>query len=136
MNEKEYLYRAIKLLKENETVSISIVKPDNTPYIYAMEKVSSNELINILFITKKNSNKVSYIKNNNRVGVLCNNSEDSITMSGIIEIIEDEAIKKEVLPDDYWQRISKRDSTLYCVLSFTVEVADLYISGKKMSVSF
>lgn len=136
MNEEEFLDKAIRLLKGNETVSISIIKPDKTPYSYAMEKVSSNELMNILFITKKNSNKVLYIKNNNRACVLCNNSEDSITMSGVIEIIEDERIKKEILPADYWQRISKRDSNLYCILSFNAEVADLYINNKKMSIIF
>ena len=46
-----------------------------------------------------------------------------------------EEVKKDIIPIDYWNRINKRGSDLYCVLKFIGHKADIYIENKKTSIS-
>lgn len=122
--------KAIHLLNESNTLSLSIVDEDGYPKIYAMEKVLSVNLNMVVFITKKDSNKVSLLKMINKCCVEVHTEDDMVCLKGNMEIQESEEKKKEILPQDYIKRLEVSGSHKYCVLIFHAFNADLFIEGK------
>lgn len=126
--------KAIHLLNESNTLSLSIVDEDGYPKIYPMEKVLSVNLNRIIFITKKDSNKVSLLNISNKCCVEVHTEDDMLCLKGTMEIQESEGKKREILPQDYIKRLEARGSHKYCVLIFHTFNADLYIEGKLESI--
>ena len=93
----EYMYeKAIKLMSDSNTLALSIVDEDGYPKIYAMEKVVSEKLNTVIFITKKDSRKVSLLNSNNKCCVALHNEEDSLCLKGSVEIKEDEETMRKI----------------------------------------
>lgn len=127
--------KAIHLLDESETLSLSIVDKDGYPKIYPMEKVLSEDLKRIVFITKKDSNKVRLLNISNKCCVEVHTENDMVCLKGNMELQEGEEKKREILPQDYIKRLEASDGLKYCVLIFNAINADLYIEGKLESIS-
>ena len=108
---------------------MSIVDEYGYPKIYAMEKVLSRNLENILFITKKDSNKVRLLNLSNKCCVEIHTEDDMVCLRGYIKIKNSDEEKKEILPQDYIQRLERSGSNKYCVLTFHTLNIDLYIDG-------
>lgn len=121
--------KAIDLLNKSNTLSLSIVDEEGYPKIYAMEKVLLVNLNKIIFITKKDSNKVILLKTSNKCCIEVHTEEDMICLKGNIEIQESEEKKREILPQNYIKRLEARGSHKYCVLIFRAFNADLFIEG-------
>lgn len=133
---KNVLYeKAIHLLEESETLSLSIIDKDGYPKIYPMEKVLSVDLNRIIFITKKDSNKVSLLNISNKCCVEVHTENDMVCLKGIVEIQESEEKKREILPEEYIKRLAASGSHKYCILIFHTFNADIYIEGKSESAS-
>lgn len=127
--------KAINLLNESDTLSLSIVDEDGYPKIYPMEKVLSVNLNRIIFITKKDSNKVRLLKISNKCCIEVHTENDMVCLKGKMEIQESEDKKREILPQNYIKRLEVSGSHKYCVLIFCTFNADLYIEGKLESIS-
>lgn len=128
---RELIYeKAISLLNESNTLALSILDEDRYPKIYPMEKVSSENLNRVVFITKKDSNKVNLLNRNNQCCVEVHTEDDSVCLKGNIEIHEIDKQMKESLPYEYLQRLERRGSHKYCILIFNTIKADLYKDGE------
>lgn len=127
--------KAIELLNKSNTLSLSIIDEDGYPKIYPMEKVLSVNLDKVIFITKKDSKKVSYLNINNKCCVEVYTEDDMVCLKGSIEIQDSEEEKRKVLPQHYIKRLEGSGSHKYCVLIFRASYADLYIEGKLESIS-
>lgn len=128
---REPIYeKAIHLLNESETLALSIVDEDSYPQIYPMEKVISENLDKIIFITKKDSNKVRLLNISNKCCVEVHTKDDMICLRGKIEIYNSEEQKKQLLPKDYIERLEHSGSHQYCILIFNTFKASLYIDGE------
>lgn len=129
---KKIIYeKAINLINENNTLSLSIIDSDSYPKIYAMEKVNCDKIDKIIFITKKDSNKVNSLNLNNKCCVEVHTDDDSISLKGYIEISQNDKEKMDILPYEYVQRLQRSGSDKYCVLIFNTIEADIYIDGKR-----
>lgn len=126
--------KAIQLLNESNTFSLSIIDEDGYPKIYPMEKVVSVNLDRVIFITKKNSNKVRFLNLNNKCCVEVNTEDDMVCLRGCIEIQDSEEEKRKVLPADYIKRLEESGSNKYCILVFQAYYADLYMEGNLQSI--
>ncbi len=135
MMKKNILENAINLLKESNTLSLSVIDEDGYPKIYAMEKVLSEDLNRIIFITKKSSNKVRLLNISNKCCVEVHTEDDMVSLRGNIEILEAEDKKRELLPHNYIKRLEASGSHKYCVLIFYAINADLLIEGKSETIS-
>lgn len=121
--------KAICLLEKNSILALSVVDEYGYPKTYAMEKVLSKNLEKIIFITKKDSNKVRLLNLNNKCCVEVHTEDDMICLRGHIKIQNSDEEKRKILPQDYMQRLECSGSNKYCVLIFNMVNADLYIDG-------
>lgn len=121
--------KAIKLLNESSTLSLSIVDEEGYPQIYPMEKVMSVNLDRVIFITKKDSNKVRLLNISNKCCVEVHKEDDMVCLKGNIEIQEDDDQKRKVLPRNYIKRLEGSGIHNYCVLIFHALKSDLYMMG-------
>lgn len=132
---KEGIYEKAKwLLDKNSTLALSINDEYGYPKIYAMEKVLAKNLEKIVFITKKDSNKVHLLDLNDKCCVEVHTEDDMICLRGHMEVKNSEEEKRKILPKDYMQRLERSGSNKYCVLIFHTLSADLYIDGNLESV--
>lgn len=121
--------KAIGLLNNANTLALSIVDEEGYPKIYAMEKVLSTNLDQVVFITKKDSNKVRLLNLSGKCCVEVHTEDDMVCLRGYIEIEDNEKEKSGILPPSYLQRLERSGSNKYCVLIFHTFNADLYIDG-------
>ena len=127
---------AYEKLIQLETLSLSSITENGYPYICPMEKVMVNGLQQIYFITSKSSNKVKYFRKNEKAGVNYFLEDDTVSLSGIINIIEDVESKIITLPSQYVERLRKRGSFKYCILEFITMEAKIFINGKFEIVTY
>ena len=88
----------------------------------------------VIFITKKDSNKVRLLNISNKCCVEVHTEDDMVCLKGNIKIQDSEEQKRQVLPHDYRERLEGSGSHKYCVLIFHAFKADLYIEGKLESI--
>ncbi len=119
--------KAIQLINSSNTLALSAIDEYGYPKIYAMEKVVSEDLNKIIFITKRDSNKVRLLNINNKCCVELHTEDDSVCLKGNIEIQEDDETKRKILPRQYVERLERSGMQRYCVLIFTTITVDLYI---------
>ena len=127
---------AHEMLKQCETVSIGSVTENGYPYICPMEKVMANGLRQIYFITKKSSEKVKYFRNNTKAGANYYIDDNTVSLNGIINVIEDVESEVIKLPTQYLERLNKRGSFKYCILEFITMEAKIFINGCFETISF
>lgn len=127
---------AYEILKQCETVSLGSVTENGYPYICPMEKVMSNELRQIYFITLKSSKKVKNFLKDSKAGVNYYIDDDTISLNGIINIIEDVESQFISLPTVYLERLRKRGSHKYCILEFVTMEAKIFINGRFDIISY
>ncbi|MGN0144790.1 MAG: pyridoxamine 5'-phosphate oxidase family protein [Clostridium sp.] len=133
---KEMIYeKAVKLLSDSNTLALSVIDYDNYPKVYPMEKVLSQKLDKVFFITKKESNKVHLLNINNKCCIEVHTEDDSICLKGTIEINQNDEGKSDILPYDYLQRLARSGSEKYCILIFNTLEADIYIDGENERIT-
>ncbi|KGM92851.1 hypothetical protein Z968_13030 [Clostridium novyi A str. 4552] len=94
-----------------------------------MEKVISENLDKIIFITKKDSNKVRLLNISNKCCVEVHTEDNMICLRGKIEIYKSEKGKIQILSKNYIERLEYSGSHKYCILIFNTLKATLYIDG-------
>ncbi len=85
----------------------------------------------ITFCTALQSNKVKRIGNCNRASV-CFSGDYNITLVGTIEIVTDEAAKKEFWYDGLEQHFSGPEDPNFCVLMFKTERYNLMVNWTEL----
>lgn len=96
MVERLMYEKAVNLLNKSNTLALSMVDEDGYPKIYPMEKVVSVNLDKVIFITKKDSNKVKLLNKSNKCCIEVHTEDDMVLLKGNMEIHESEYIKKKV----------------------------------------
>lgn len=127
---------AQEILKQCETVSLSSVTEKGYPYICPMEKVMSKGIRQIYFITLKSSKKAKEFLHNAKAGVNYYMDNDTVSLSGIINIIEDVESEIVSLPHEYLDRVRTRGSFKYCILEFVTMEAKIFINGSSEIVLY
>ena len=121
--------KAIELLQKTFVISMSSITEAGYPRVCALVKLKSADFT-IWVSTAATSQKVKHYQKNPKAGVMFYNENDSVTLNGVIDIIEDEDIKKELWGDWMQKQFPGGvNDPNYCVLRFTATEATIYIDG-------
>ena len=128
--------KALKLLEQCEAVQLASITEQGYPRICAMEKVKADNFWELYFTTRTHSNKVRHFLTNEKACVYYALGNDSVSLMGRIEIIDDEAVKKEIWKGKHERRFVKdeKGGAPFCVLKFTTIEALFFIDGQSISV--
>lgn len=118
--------KASNLLNETETLVLSVVDNTLCAKAYAMSKVLCNELSKVIFIAKTSSRKIQYLTQNPFCSVLCFKDDDSVLLTGSANLIFDINEIKTIVPESFFERISKKGADNYCVIEFNSKTAEIY----------
>ena len=133
--------KAVSFLEKTNVVAMSSITENGYPRICAMAKLKSEEFT-LWVSTGANSKKVEHYKNNPNAGILFYDADDSVTLNGVVEIIQGtdvniQNIKKELWQDWLINHFHKGvDDPNFCVLKFTAKEAIIYIDGEFESFSY
>lgn len=136
MTDRTMQEKAQAMLEGCGSVSLASVTGDGYPRICEMERMLSKGLSDIYFVTFKSSQKVKCLNADNKSGVGCCVGNDSLSLLGRVEIIDNEEEKHRLLPAAYEEERSYRDMSKYCVLHFRTEQAKIFIDGRFETVTY
>lgn len=91
--------KAAALLKKCESVTIASVDANGYPRPVQMSKIKANGFNEVWTATGADSVKVSDFKHNGKAGLCYDCYGDSVALRGTVEIITDDAIRKEMWQD-------------------------------------
>ena len=126
--------KAVGLLEQCKSVCLVSINEKGFPRVCGMEKVKAEGFFEIYFTTRVNSNKVRHFLANEKAGVYYAVGTDSVSLTGKIEVIEDEAVKKEIWHGKHERRFAKDENgnALFCILKFTTVEALFFIDGQSV----
>ena len=129
--------KAINMLEQCESVQLASINDSGYPRICEMEKVKAIGFSEIYFTTLVKSEKIKHFSENNKAGVSYCIDNDSVSLVGEIEIIEDLSVKKSIWQGAHVHRfIENEDSSpKYCILKFKAHKAVFFIDGEKTIVN-
>lgn len=131
MENRENLQEWEKMLGESENLHLAVVEQSG----YPMEKVSSVGLEQVLFITKKQSEKVRSLQKCKQCSIECHIEEKILWLLGTMEIVTEIKEIQRLLPENYWKRLrSHANFEDYCVLNFQTKEAKCYRNGGKKAL--
>ena len=98
-DERTLTEKATGLLAQCKDITIASIDNEGFPRPVPMSKISSKGCNEVWLATAANSVKVTDFKLNNKAGLCYSNYGDSVGLRGIIEIITDDNIRKEMWQD-------------------------------------
>lgn len=122
-------------IKNAKTLNLGIIDQFGYPAIYPMEKVSCEEMNSVLFITKKDSNKVRCLKENTKASIGFHREDKVICIKGTIEMITDKEKMYEMIGIPYQKRLDQSGIEKYCLLQFFSQEGSCSFSGKTVPLS-
>lgn len=120
--------KAASLLDACKVVTISSVDAQGYPRPCVVVKIKNEGFGTVWFATGADSRKTAHFKQNPKAGLLYYTEENSVTLTGIAEIITDTSIKNELWSD--WMLAHFPGGAAdpnYCLLKFTAAEATFFI---------
>lgn len=123
--------QAIEILQRCETIVLASVNKDGYPRPVPMSKIHTEGLNEIWMATGKNSLKTKDFIRSSQAGICFSEAENSVAMTGKIEIVTDKAVKEKL-----WQEwfivhfpggVADKN---YILLKFTGCHATFWVDGK------
>lgn len=123
--------KAAALLKKCESVTIASVDANGYPRPVQMSKIKANGFKEVWTATGADSVKVSDFKHNGKAGLCYDCYGDSVALRGTVEIITDDAIRKEMWQDWFIHHFPGGPSDPnYVILHFKGIEATFWINGE------
>lgn len=110
--------KAAALLKKCESVTIASVDANGYPRPVQMSKIKANGFNEVWTATGADSVKVADFKRNGKAGLCYDCYGDSVALRGTVEIITDDAIRKEMWQDWFIHHFPEDQATL--TMSFCI----------------
>lgn len=121
--------KAAKMVAEAQVITLASIDENGYPRPVAMAKLKDENGV-IYVSTGTSSAKTSHFKANPKAGISIVEGGNSIVYTGIIEIVEDEAVKKSLWSDWMMEHFPGGvEDPEYCVLKFTPESSTLWIDN-------
>lgn len=137
MNKLELIKKSEELLAKCYVCSVASVSEEGYPRICILATLKSEGINEIWFSTGANGTKVRHFKSNDKAGVTFYDGGDSVTLTGIMEIIEDKSIKQNLWKQ--WAEFLKNhfsgaDDPDYAIIKFKAKEATIYVGGEFVTV--
>lgn len=131
MTKEQFEQKAAALLEASNLVTVSSVHAEGYPRPCVMAKLKSDGFGTVWFATGTDSRKTADFKKNAKAGLSYHDQDDSVTLIGKAEIIEDMDVKKEMWSDWLLAHFSGGvTDPNYCLIRFTAEEATYYLGGE------
>lgn len=128
---KRLCRHAAEMLEQCQEVTIASVDESGFPRICVVSPIRREGYGVVYFATSVNSQKVRQFRCNKKAGLCYYHNNNSQTLTGTVDILEDVATKKAL-----WQNWMLRHFPLgpedpdYCVVKFTGKTATLWYEGE------
>ena len=123
--------KAADLLKRCENVTIASVDANGYPRPVQMSKIKANGFNEVWTATGADSVKVTDFKRNGKAGLCYDSYGDSVALRGTVEIITDDAIRKEMWQDWFIHHFPGGPADPnYVILHFKGTEATFWINGE------
>jgi general stress protein 26 len=119
-------------LEKRGECAVSSVTEKGYPRICILKKLRADGCKTIYFSTGTSSKKIAHYKKNPKAGVTYFDENDSVTLLGNMNVVEDKKIKDALWSDWMAKHFPNggKDDAEYAVIRFDAEEATIYIKGR------
>lgn len=129
--------KANELLSKCSIAALSSINENGYPRVCMMAKLKTDNFKKLYFSTATNSKKVAHFLANPKAGVSYYEGNDSVTLTGNIEVSQDLELKKKLWEDDFADFYTGGVSDpSYCILVFTAKEALISIDNQIETLQF
>lgn len=122
--------KAAELLQRSEVVVLTSVNREGYPRPVPMSKIQAEGISTVWMSTAKDSLKTKDFAANPKAGLCFFTNNDSVALTGQVEIVADQALKDKFWQDWFIHHYPGGPSDPnYILLKFTAEHATLWIDG-------
>lgn len=122
--------KAEKLIQNAELLTAASITEEGYPYPCILALLSPSKLNEVVFSTGTSSKKTAHFISNPKAGVTIQHGQDSLVLTGHIQIIDDIAVKEmywqEWMIDHFPQGVSDPE---YCLMRFIPNHVVVWIEG-------
>ena len=130
-DDKTLAEKAVSLLAQCKEVTIASVNADGYPRPVPMSKIHTKSYNEIWMATGADSVKTTDFQKNKKAGVCYSAYGDSVALRGVVEIVTDDAIRKEMWQDWFIHHFPGGPSDPnYVLLRFVGSEATIWIDGE------
>lgn len=123
--------KATHILEQAQVVILTSVNKEGYPRPVPMSKIKSEDISRIWFATGLDSVKTRDFLSNTKSGVCFQENGNSIALTGTVEVITDEKVKKELWQDWFIAHFPQGPTDPnYVLLKFQGEHATYWIDGE------
>lgn len=131
MNMKNLKEQATELLQQCEVVVLTSVNQEGYPRPVPLAKVYAEGFTEIWMATGTDSVKVKDFSSNPKAGLCFYEKGNSIAMTGVVEIVTDQATKNKLWQDWFIHHFPKGPTDPgYILLKFKGDYATIWIDGQ------
>ncbi len=124
----EILAKAAEIVKALEHCTIATIDDQGFPRASSISSIKVEGLHTMWFSTGLSSGKVRCLKKNNKVSVCYQQEGQNVTLMGIIDILTNEEIKRELWVDWFIEHFPEGPTDPnYCILKFTAQKGVLWV---------
>ena len=116
--------------------TLALVDEDGYPAMTTISISKADGIKWLTFCASLRANSVLCVRRSCKAGVCVNSEGYHIALSGTIEVIMDDAAKREMWYQDLAQNFSGPQDPDYCVLRFSTERYNLLIDWQAVRASF
>jgi AraC family transcriptional regulator len=129
--------KAIRLLEECPQITVASINEARYPRACVVSRLRSEALQDIYFSTEARSNKVAHFRQNPKASVSYYHGGNSVSLTGMVEIVTDRAMKAAVWQDWLIDHFSGGvDDPNYCLLRFQTEHAGGWIDQEYVEIFY
>lgn len=123
--------KAEALLNKVQVITIASTDECGYPRPVPMSKIA-NEGLGIIYLSTGNSSaKTAHFLSNPKAGISFYENGDSVVLTGKVEVVKDEQIKKNLWQDWFFEHFPAGvEDPEYAILKFTAENATLWIENE------
>ncbi|GAA6256369.1 pyridoxamine 5'-phosphate oxidase family protein [Bacteroides sp. f07] len=130
MTAKTMKEKAVELLQRCEVVTLASVNKEGYPRPVPMSKISAEGISTIWMSTGADSLKTLDFLSNPKAGLCFQDKGDSVALTGTVEVVTDEKMKKELWQDWFIEHFPGGPADPgYVLLKFESNYATYWIEG-------
>lgn len=123
--------KAAALLQQTEVVVLSSVQPEGYPRPVPMSKIKSEGISVVWMATGRHSQKTRDFRKDAKAGLCFYRDGNSVALTGKVEIVTDESLKKELWQDWFIGHFPQGPTDPeYILLKFTASHATYWLDGR------
>ena len=127
--------KAKKIIAESDAMYIAYIREDGYPRVSTIAMMKANGIKTIFTSTAIDGLKTQRIQANPKVSLCFRNGYDNITLTGTVEVSQDNKLREELWEDWCLQHFPDgATGERFCVYVFTTEEAALWIDGESAEI--